>query len=241
MIHIRELNKKFGKHHVLQNINLQFELGQGVALIGPNGSGKTTLIKALLGMVIPDKGEMLFNGSSIKNQSLYRQNIGYMPQISRFPDNMKVGQLFNMIRDVREDIKADVYDWELYDSFEIEQMKTKRLNILSGGMKQKVSAALAFLFNPKVLVLDEPTAGLDPVSNEILKEKLRKSITNGKLVLITSHILNDLDEITTHVAYLMDGKTQFFKSLEQLKMETSEDRLNKIIAHILNGEEAVHA
>ncbi len=241
MIDIKAIHKKFGKQEVLNDIHLSFNLGQGVALIGPNGSGKTTLIKVLLGLVIPDEGEIHFDGNSVKNQSKYRQEIGYMPQISRFPDNMKVGQLFNMMKNIREDVAQPSYDTELYEAFGIEEMKSKRLNVLSGGMKQKVSAALAFLFNPKVLVLDEPTAGLDPVSNEILKEKLRKSITNGKLVLITSHILNDLDEITTHVAYLMDGKTQFFKSLEQLKLETSEDRLNKIIAHILNGKEAVHA
>jgi Cu-processing system ATP-binding protein len=117
-------------------------------------------------------------------------------------------------------------------------MASKRLEILSGGMKQKVSAALAFLFDPTVLILDEPTAGLDPVSNEILKEKLKRMIDRGKLVLVTSHILNDLDEITTHVAYMMDGEVRFYKSLDQLKNETAESRLNRIIAQVLNQEEA---
>ncbi|MEX0813809.1 MAG: ABC transporter ATP-binding protein [Chitinophagales bacterium] len=236
MIDFRGINKKFGKQHVLQDIDLQFELGQGLALIGPNGSGKTTLIKILLGLVVPDSGDVIFDGKSIMNQSTYRQQIGYMPQISRFPDNMKVGQLFKMMKNIRADLAPQNYDSELFDAFEIDKMKSKRLNILSGGMRQKVSAALAFLFNPKVLVLDEPTAGLDPVSNELLKKKLRQSIEQEKLVLITSHILNDLDEITTHVTYLMEGKTHFYKSLEQLKIETSENRLNRIIAQILNKE-----
>lgn len=236
MITIDKVNKAFGKHQVLKNICLDFNNGQGVALIGPNGSGKTTLIKVLLGLVVADGGEIAVNGSSIKGKSDYRQQLGYMPQMSRFPDNMSVKQLFSMMKNLRSDVGENAYDLDLYKAFEIEEMASKRLGILSGGMKQKVSAALAFLFDPPILILDEPTAGLDPLSNEILKEKLKRQINGGKLVLITSHILNDLDEITTHVAYLMDGEVRFYKSLEQLKTETSESRLNRIIAQVLNQE-----
>jgi len=235
MIKIENLNKSFGRHQVLNNVNLEFGRGQSVALIGPNGSGKTTLIKALLGLVVAE-GDIWVEGTSIKGKSDYRQQIGYMPQMSRFPDNMTVRQLFGMMKEIRSDVKPNSYDLELYKAFDIEQMASKRLGILSGGMKQKISAALAFLFAPPILILDEPTAGLDPVSNEILKDKLRLEISKGKLVLITSHILNDLDEITTHVAYLMDGEVKFFNSLEQLKTETAETRLNRIISQVLNQE-----
>src|SRR5690554_403979 len=235
MIKIERLNKAFDKHQVLKDISLQFVSGQSVALIGPNGSGKTTLIKALLGLVVT-KGDIWVDGKSVKGQSNYRRQIGYMPQMSRFPDNMTVRQLFEMMKDLRSDVIPNAYDLDLYNSFEIEQMASKRLSILSGGMKQKVSAALAFLFDPPILILDEPTAGLDPVSNEVLKDKLKQEISRGKLVLITYHILNDLDEITTHVAYLMVGELKFFKSLDQLKAETSESRLNRIIAQMLNQE-----
>src|SRR5690606_15141617 len=237
MIRIENLNKAFGKHQVLKNVSLEFGKGQSVALIGPNGSGKTTLIKALLGLVVA-KGDIWVEGRPIKGQSDYRQQIGYMPQMSRFPDNMTVKQLFAMMKDLRSDVKPGSYDLDLYKAFEIELMAPKRLSILSGGMRQKVSAALAFLFDPPVLILDEPTAGLDPVSNEVLKDKLKKEVSKGKLVLITSHILSDLDEITTHVAYLMDGELRFFKSLDQLKNETAESRLNRIIAQVLNQENA---
>jgi Cu-processing system ATP-binding protein len=236
MIRIDSINKAFGKHRVLKNIFLDFDKGQGVALIGPNGSGKTTLIKVLLGLVLADGGDITVNGSSIKGKSDYRQQLGYMPQMSRFPDNMSVKQLFSMMKNLRSDVGESAYDLDLYKAFEIEEMSSKRLGILSGGMKQKVSAALAFLFDPPILILDEPTAGLDPLSNEILKEKLKRQINAGKLVLITSHILNDLDEVTTHVAYLMDGEVRFYKSLEQLKTETSESRLNRIIGQVLNQE-----
>lgn len=236
MIEIEGLHKSFGRHKVLSDVTLSFDAGRAVALIGPNGSGKTTLIKVLLGLVWPDSGEMRFQGEPIKGQTTYRRHLGYMPQAGRFPDHMKVGQLFGMMKHIRSDVKPANYDLELYLDFEIDSMQNKKLSILSGGMRQKVSAALAFIFNPDVLILDEPTAGLDPVSNEVLKAKLKSAVAQGKLVIITSHVLSDLDEIVTDVAYLMDGQTLFYKSLDQLKSETDETRLNRIIAQILQNE-----
>lgn len=235
MIKIENLNKHFAKHKVLNGINLQFNAGECVALIGPNGSGKTTLIKSILALITIEKGEIHVQNENIQNQSAYRSKIGYMPQINRFPEHMSVYQLFNMMKSIRSEVTD--YDLSLYEAFDIESMGKKKLGILSGGMRQKVSAALAFLFKPEILILDEPTAGLDPVSNEILKQKLKESIEKeNKLVLITSHILNDLDDIADRVVYLMDGSLYFDKQMSALKEETSENRLNKIIASILNTE-----
>lgn len=236
MIDIRSVQKNYGKQRVLSDISLAFAPGQSVALIGPNGSGKTTLIKIILGMVIPDSGEVSVNGALIKGHCKYRKDIGYMPQIGRFPDQMNVRQLFDLMKSIRGDVHVRDYDLQLYESFEIGGWAGKKLGALSGGMRQKVSAALAFLFNPRILILDEPTAALDPVSNEVFKEKLKVTIAAGKLILITSHILNELDEITTHVAYLMEGKIQFYRSLELLKSETSESRLNRIVAQLITSE-----
>jgi len=235
MIRIEGLSKKYGKHSVLDQISLECKMGQCLTLIGPNGSGKTTLIKILLGLVRPDSGSVLLNEKSILGKYHYREQIGYMPQISQFPEHMSVRQLFDLMKSVRGNEKE--YDEELYQAFELNQIRNKRLGALSGGMRQKVSAALAFLFDPDILILDEPTAGLDPVSNEILISKLQRSRRQGKLILITSHVLNDLDEITSDVVYLMDGKIKFYKSMEELKAETSEQRLNRIMACILNPKE----
>lgn len=237
MINIESVYKSYGKQRVLSDVNLDFAAGQSVALIGPNGSGKTTLIKIILGMVIPDAGEVRVKDASISGHCRYRKDIGYMPQISRFPDQMSVDQLFDLMKSIRGDVSPQQYDMRLYEAFEIGSWARKKLGTLSGGMRQKVSAALAFLFDPEILILDEPTAALDPVSNEIFKEKLKAAIDAEKLVLITSHILNELDEITTHVAYLMEGKVRFYKSLEDLKSETSESRLNRIVARLIKKEE----
>ncbi|MEO6914364.1 MAG: ATP-binding cassette domain-containing protein, partial [Chitinophagaceae bacterium] len=109
----------------------------------------------------------------------------------------------------------------------------KRMRTLSGGTRQKVSASLAFLFNPDVLILDEPTAGLDPVAAEILKEKILQEKLKGKLVLITSHILSELDDLVTQIIYMQDGRLAFHKSIESLKADTGEAKLSRAIANIM--------
>jgi Cu-processing system ATP-binding protein len=107
------------------------------------------------------------------------------------------------------------------------------MKALSGGTRQKVSAALAFLFDPEILILDEPTAGLDPLASEILKEKIISEKERGKLILITSHILSDLEEFTTDILYLQDGKVVFFKTLQALQTDTGEEKLGKAIANLM--------
>jgi Cu-processing system ATP-binding protein len=233
MIRIENINKRFKKLQALAGLNAHFQKGQVISLIGPNGSGKTTLLKSILGLVKPDSGQIIFNGTPIDKTVEYRKNIGYMPQIGRYPDNMKIGQLFSMIKNIRQ--TENQLDEELYFKFKLDTLTDKSMRSLSGGTRQKVSAALAFLFNPEILILDEPTAGLDPLSSEILKEKIISEKEKGKLILITSHILSDLEELTTDVLYLQDGREVFFKSLSDLKQETGEERLSKAIATIMRN------
>lgn len=233
MIIASNVSKQFGKLKVLNNVTLKCEKGQCISLIGPNGSGKTTLIKCILGMVIPNSGFITFNNKNIAKDWLYRAQIGYMPQIGRYPENMTIGQLLDMMKDIRNDNIVKL-DEELIHAFQLSGMLHKRMRTLSGGTTQKVSAALAFLFNPAVLILDEPTAGLDPISSEILKEKIIAEKEKGKLVLITSHVLSDLDDLVTEVVYMQDGNLLFHKSIDQLKIDTGEERLAKAIASVMS-------
>jgi len=172
MIEIKNISKKFGKLEVLKNVSVSCNSGQCIALIGPNGCGKTTLIKSILGMVIPDSGSMEFNQKSIFGDYLYREKIGYMPQIGRYPDTMTIGEIIEMVKKIRN--SKDNLDEDLFRDFEIEKMLNKQMRTLSGGTTQKISAVLAFLFNPDVLILDEPTAGLDPLASELLKEETQE-------------------------------------------------------------------
>jgi Cu-processing system ATP-binding protein len=235
MIRIQAIRKRFRKLVVLSDINAEMRKGEVIALIGPNGSGKTTLIKSMLGLVKPDHGQIFCNDADITESVDYRDRIGYMPQIGRYPDNMKIGQLFKLIKELRQ--KDKQIDEELFYKFKLDTILQKPMRTLSGGTRQKVSAALAFLFDPEILILDEPTAGLDPLSAEILKTKIIAEKEKGKLILITSHVLSDLEELSTKVMYLQEGKLLFFKSMQELLSETGEDTLSKSIARIMKDQQ----
>lgn len=236
MIETFQLSKTYGKQAVLTDLNLRCEPGQSIALIGPNGAGKTTLSKIILGQVIPSSGRVEVNGNDIKKGPDYRRDLGYMPQMSRFPGQMKTQQLFQLMRQLRPDVAATDYDTELYDQLEVASMKDKALGALSGGMRQRVSAALAFYFNPRILILDEPTAGLDPLANELLKAKIRKCAEEQRLVITTSHILNDLEEICNHVIYLLEGKVHFAGGLQELREQTGETKLNRMVVALIQNK-----
>jgi len=239
MIEAKNINKKFGKLKALDNISINFSGGECIALLGPNGCGKTTLIKSILGMVVPDSGIISFDGESIKNKWAYRNRIGYMPQIGRYPENMTIANVINMMKDIRKE-KSSVVDEELVSAFGLNNMMNKKMSTLSGGTTQKVSACLAFMFNPDVLILDEPTAGLDPLSSEKLKQKIIREKQNGKLVLITSHILSELDDLITEVIYMQEGKLIFHKKISDLREETNEIKLSKAISRVMLDQQLVY-
>lgn len=234
MIQANNITKDFGKLRVLNQVNLTCNKGQCIALIGPNGCGKTTLIKSILGMVIPSSGEITFEGKQIKNDFNYRRHIGYMPQIGRYPDNMKVGQIVEMIKNIRN--HQSTLDEDLLNEFKLKDIYNKRMRTLSGGTTQKVSATLAFLFDPNVLILDEPTAGLDPLASEILKEKIIAERKKGKLVLITSHLLSELDDLISEIVFMQEGQVKFHKTIEELREHTHEQKISKAIANILKNQ-----
>lgn len=232
MIAFEGLTKKFGRLQALDNVSCTLDKGQVVSLLGPNGSGKTTLIKTILGLVIPDKGKLYYNGQHIHKHHVLREKLGYMPQFGKFPENLVVREVIQLIEKMRA--HNGNRDMELYESFSINSMLTKKVKALSGGMKQKLSAHLAFLFNAPVLVLDEPTAGLDPLSAEVLKEKINREKQQGKTILISSHIMPEVDETATHIMYLKDGRLMFFEDKENLKKITGEEKLARAIAKKLS-------
>lgn len=233
MIEITNLKKSFGKLQVLKGINLSLDKGHVVAVMGPNGSGKTTLLKSLVGLVIPTSGEILIKGKNIKNHWKYRENIGYMPQIAHYPENLKVKELIEMIKDIRG--TNEKLDEELIESLKVFNIYDKPMGTLSGGTKQRVSAVLAFLFNQDIIILDEPTAGLDPVSSEYVKNKIIQEKNKGRLVIVTSHIISEVEEIADRIIYLLEGKIHIDNTVEKIRAETNETRLEKAIATIIGN------
>lgn len=230
MIAIKNLRKRFGKLTVLDDVNFEIKEGGIFAVLGPNGSGKTTILKTILGMVIPQKGEVFFQNEMILGSCDYRDQIGYLPQIARFPDNLTVSELIHMIHDIRG--KKSNED-ELIDLFGLEEFLNQKLGNLSGGTRQKVNIVLTFMFDSPVLILDEPTAGLDPVSLIHLKELIAKEKEQGKIILITTHILSLVEELADQIIFLLEGKIHFQGSVNELEKQTGESDLEHSIASLL--------
>ncbi|ALJ05285.1 copper ABC transporter ATP-binding protein [Pseudalgibacter alginicilyticus] len=235
MVTIENLHKKFGKNQVLSGVNLNIFDGGIFAILGPNGSGKTTLIKSILGMVIPNQGKITVLGQNVKNNSEYRCQIDYLPQIANFPNNLKVIELIKMIKDLRKPTKEDQH---LIKLFKLEPFLNKKLGNLSGGTKQKVNLVLAFMFDSPLVILDEPTTGLDPVALISLKDLIQKEKNKGKTILITSHIMSFVEEISDEIVFILEGKIYFKGSIEKLKTKTNQHDFEHAIASILTDNYA---
>jgi Cu-processing system ATP-binding protein len=236
MIEIRGVAKKFGGREVLRGIDLHVAAGRVTAVVGPNGTGKTTLIKCVLGLTRPDAGEIVVGGTRVNGDPGYRSAVGYMPQLPRFPENLSARELIAMLRDLRG---ADTdTDDSLARAWNLEPELDKPLRVLSGGNRQKVNAAVAFLFRPSLLILDEPTAGLDPAASSLLKDRILEDRARGRTFVVTSHVMSQLEEIADDVAFMLDGQIRFFGSLRSVKEETSERSLERAVAALMKREAA---
>lgn len=231
MIEIKDLNKKFGKNEVLKGLNLTINKGGIFAVLGPNGSGKTTLIKSILGMVIPQSGTINLNGKTIKKDYSYRNKIDYLPQIANFPNNLTVKELIKMIKDLRANYTNK--DEELIKLFKLESFLDKKLGTLSGGTKQKVNIVLTFMFDSPLVILDEPTTGLDPISLIRLKDIIKMEKEKGKTILITSHIMSFVEEVADEIVFLLEGVIYFKGTISELKTKTNQPDFEHAIASIL--------
>ncbi|MCK5402282.1 MAG: ABC transporter ATP-binding protein [Flavobacteriaceae bacterium] len=235
MVIIENLHKKFNKNIVLSGIDLNINEGGIFAILGPNGSGKTTLIKSILGMVIPNKGTLTVLGKNIKHNSTYRNKIDYLPQIANFPSNLKVKELIKMIKDLRGNTLEDEH---LINLFKLEPFLNKKLGNLSGGTKQKVNIVLTFMFDSPLIILDEPTTGLDPISLIRLKELIQSEKAKGKTFIITSHIMSFVEEVSDEIVFILEGKIYFKGSINELKTKTNQPDFEHAIASILINNHA---
>lgn len=238
MIQVTDIHKKFGKNEVLSGLNLSINGGGIFAVLGPNGSGKTTLIKSILGMVIANKGTIAIRDNSIKNKWMYRKEINYLPQIANFPGNLKVKELVRMIIDLRQ--KPNEAE-NLLNLFGLQPFLDKRLSTLSGGTKQKVNIVLALMFDSPLLILDEPTTGLDPAALIQLKKILDQEKKKGKTILVTSHILRFVEEVADEIIYLLEGKIYFKGTIQELREKTQQNDFEHAIAAIAGHQPNNHA
>jgi Cu-processing system ATP-binding protein len=231
LIEVSGLGKCYARVPVLRGIDLAVKGGRVTAILGPNGAGKSTLIRVLLGLARPDAGSVTLAGVTVGNDPSYRASIGYMPQHPHFPENLTGREVVRLLRDLRGHTVPE--DDELFEAFELGAELDKPVRTLSGGTKQKLNAAVAFMFRPRVLILDEPTAGLDPVASRVLKAKILQARQAGVTVLLVSHVLSELEELADDVIFLLDGAVAFQGSMRRLKELTGESRLEHAVASLM--------
>jgi Cu-processing system ATP-binding protein len=157
-----------------------------------------------------------------------------MQQSARFPDNLRAADVFAMLTDLRRDRMPR--DDELIDTLALAPALQTPMRYLSGGMRQRVNAALAFLFSPDLLILDEPTAALDPLSSSTLKDKIRRERSHGRTFVITSHVLSELQELADRIVFLLDGAVRFTGRPADLMKQTGEPSLERAVASVMRGD-----
>ena len=236
MISINNLNKSFGNLKVLSEIDI-INIDNGVlAILGPNGCGKTTLLKCVLGMVIPDSGTIKFDLENVIGKFDYRKTLSYMPQLINFPENLKLFELFDLIKNIRN-VKTN--DKELIEKFGLESSLDKKISSLSGGTKQKANIVVAFMNDSPVIILDEPTTGLDPLALLTLKNLIKEEKEKGKLILVTSHITSFIEEISDRIVFMLEGKIYYNGSIKSLLKKTKKSNLELSMAKLIQNNNHV--
>ncbi|MBX7137533.1 MAG: ABC transporter ATP-binding protein [Oligoflexia bacterium] len=237
MIEVRHLYKTFGSVQALSDISFSVKPGVITGLLGPNACGKTTLIKSLLGLVVPTRGQILFDGKDIAGSYGYREEIGYMPQNPDFPSNLSPRELFALLRAVKRD--SGLRQDECVELFGLGPFMKRALGGLSVGTRQKVSAVAALMFNPRILILDEPTAGLDPLAAATFKALVVSLAKNDTTVIFVSHVILELERVVEQILFLLDGKLHFANSVTELRRIMGKESLEESILELVKAETAV--
>jgi Cu-processing system ATP-binding protein len=233
MIALHDVTKRFGRREVLRQLTASVATGRITALVGPNGAGKTTLLKILLGLARPDAGRVAIADRVLDGDPAYRHAIGYMPQMARFPAHQTGRELLATLALLREGGAAP--DLSMAEAFGLGDEMDRPFATLSGGTRQKINAVLALAFRPELLILDEPTAGLDALAARIFKDRLLAERQAGHTVLVTSHVLPELEELADDVLFLADGTTRWQGPVRELKAGTGQPTLERAVAALLSG------
>ena len=219
IIEIKDLTKKYGNNYALNNVNLNIERGDAFGLIGKNGAGKTTLIDTIMGLRQKDSGEIkIFNQSSKSGLETARRKIGYSTEAAFYKDLSAYENLryFATLKGASEDsIRQALKIVELEDN-------KKPFKSFSLGMKKKLSLAVSLINNPEILILDEPTSGIDPQSIANIRNMLLEKSSQKTTMLISSHILSELYKVCNKFAFINDGKILDVIDKKTLKEKTSD-------------------
>lgn len=214
---LQGVSKSYGTVHALKNVQLSIRAGELVALLGPNGAGKTTAVKLLLGLASPSAGQVsVFGGNPVQPE--VRMRIGAMLQVAKVPETLRVREHLDLFSSYY--LNPMPMD-EVVAAAGLEQIKDRRFGELSGGQRQRVLFALAICGNPDIVFLDEPTVGLDVEARRMLWEQIRKLVSRGKTILLTTHYLQEADALADRVVVINQGQIIAEGTPAEIKAQTS--------------------
>lgn len=215
IVEIKDLTKNYGELKAVDNVSIEVKKGEVFALLGPNGAGKTTIIKSMIGALFPTAGEIKINGFDVvKDGRKARKNIGYLPENVSFYDNLTAMQTMEFYAELRGASKEECL--ELLKNVGLEGEVNKKVGNYSKGMVQRLGVAQVMIGNPSLLILDEPTGGLDPKGSWQIRQKIKDLNENGTTIFISSHILSEVQEVSDRVAILNHGKLIAIDTLDNL-------------------------
>lgn len=200
MMQVKNLRVQYGKSLAVKGISFDAEAGSILSVIGPNGSGKSSLLKSIVGLVKPTGGCIEFKGGEEGDTNF---KIGYMPQAPLFPKNVKVSELVDFLKELESSDPKEFQD--LFDLLGLKNYENIKFGSLSGGTKQKVNILQCFSTRKPVYIVDEPTASLDPYISNLLKEILLRKKKEGALIIFSTHILNEVEEIADRFLLMSEG------------------------------------
>lgn len=224
VLELRNICKSFGKKDVLTGVSLKAEGGKAFGLLGRNGAGKTTTIRILMDVFPADRGEVLIDGRPINYKDI---QIGYLPEErGLYPKKLVIDQLvyFAELKGMNRKAAIQAVDHWL-DRLGMAEYRNKRLDTLSKGNQQKIQLVTALAHNPHIVILDEPFSGLDPVNAMLLKDVVKEQISEGKIVLFSSHQMSYIEEFCDSIAILNSGKVAIGGDLHDIKRDYARDRL----------------
>lgn len=231
MIEIENLSKNYGSIQALKNLNLSIDDGDIFGFIGPNGAGKSTTFKILATLLVPSLGHAVIDGYSVASQAgQVRKRIGYMPDVFGAYEDMTINEylsFFAALYDVPASQRTTTIDGVL-DLTDLQSKKSADCQSLSRGMQQRLGLARVLLHDPKVLLLDEPASGLDPRARIEIRELLKELKLMGKTILISSHILSELAEISTKIGVIERGQLLFSGTMPELLNKVQHKRILQV-------------
>lgn len=224
VLELKNINKSFGEKEVLKGVSFAAESGKAFGLLGRNGAGKTTAIRILMNVFPPNSGEVLIDGKPIDYEKI---GIGYLPEErGLYPKKRIIDQLvyFAELKGMNKKDATKSIDFWL-DKLGMSEYRNKRLDTLSKGNQQKIQLITALAHNPQIVILDEPFSGLDPVNAMMLKDVVKEQISQGKIVLFSSHQMSYIEEFCDSIAIINGGKAVISGDLRDIKRNYVRDRL----------------